>query len=117
MRRLELGQEVRRRRESRGWTIAELAALADISGATLSDIENGVTTSPHRPTLRGLARAFDCTIEELTGGEPKPVANPAGPEEIQLLESYRALNQERRAAVRQVMEGLLRLQRESQSGR
>lgn len=117
MRRVELGEEVRRRREERGWTIAELASIADISGATLSDIESGVTANPHRPTLRGLARALDCTIEELTGNEPKPVAKPSDGEEVQLLETYRALNQERRAAARQVMEGLLRLQQESQSGR
>lgn len=113
MQRGDLGHEVRRRREERGWTIAELATLADISGATLSDIESGVTTSPHRPTLRGLARALDCTIEELTGEAPKPVAAPSSGEEVQLLETYRALNQERRAAARQVMDGLLRLQQES----
>lgn len=50
----ELGQEVRKARESRGLTLAELAAETGISKPYLSNIENATTTSP--PSTEKLSR-------------------------------------------------------------
>lgn len=110
---MSLAQEVTRRRDERGWTREELAAATRgvVSKTTITDIENEKTLRPRRATLHALAMALDCTVDDLTGREPMPVAEPEGPEERRLLEDYRTLNVENRASLRAVLRGLVLQQR------
>lgn len=57
-------EEVRRRRVAAGLTLPELADQTGLSRGYLSDIENG-KKSPSAVTLRVLAPALGCEIEDL----------------------------------------------------
>ncbi|MEK3900733.1 MULTISPECIES: helix-turn-helix domain-containing protein [unclassified Paenibacillus] len=61
----EFGYYLRQLREGKGLTINQLAALAGISGAQISRIENGLRGVPKPATLRKIAEATDVSYEEL----------------------------------------------------
>lgn len=55
---------LRRYRTARGLTQDELAERAGISARSVSDLERGISRSPHRDTLALLAQALELTSEE-----------------------------------------------------
>jgi len=59
-----LAYRLRRERESRGWSLAELAQRSDVSKATISKIERA-EVSPTAVILVRLASAFDLTLAGL----------------------------------------------------
>lgn len=61
----ELGTIVRARREALGLTTRQLGALAGISGAYVSQIENGKVDIPSPEVLGPLARALGVEEQEL----------------------------------------------------
>lgn len=69
----DLGHEVRDRRLAHGLTVRALAERAGVSAAYVTAIENGRSASTGRApevslrVLDGLARALDCSVDELTG--------------------------------------------------
>jgi len=62
--RLVLGLKLRARRESRGWTLAELARRAKMSVSYLSEVEQG-KKSPKPGKLLALARALGVAYDEI----------------------------------------------------
>ncbi len=60
----EVGREVRRLREARGWGQTKLAAAADMAVSGVSQIENG-HRNPNSATLIKLARALDVEVVDL----------------------------------------------------
>ncbi|MDP9481444.1 MAG: helix-turn-helix domain-containing protein [Actinomycetota bacterium] len=77
----DVGREVRRLREERGWSQAKLAAGADMAVSGISQIETGVR-SPSAATLTKLARAFGVEVADLFPKAQAPlpleVAEPSG---------------------------------------
>ncbi|WP_238656196.1 transcriptional regulator [Paenibacillus piscarius] len=61
----EFGNYLRQLREEKGLTINQLAALAGISGAQISRMENGLRGVPKPATLRKIAEATGVSYEEL----------------------------------------------------
>jgi len=62
---MTLGERIKARRVQLGLSPTRLAEMANVSRATITDLENG-----HRPTassteLRGLARALSMTLDQL----------------------------------------------------
>lgn len=70
----ELGREIRRLREARGWGQTKLAAAADMAVSGVSQIENG-HRNPNSATLIKLARALDVDVADLfpKGQAPLPL--------------------------------------------
>lgn len=65
-----IGERVKRLRESRGWTQAQLTGKMNLNSATtLSRIENGVTRDMRMPMARKLADIFNVTPEYIMYGE------------------------------------------------
>lgn len=65
-----IGERVKRLRESRGWTQAQLIGMMKLNSATtLSRIENGVTRDMRMPMARKLADIFNVTPEYIMYGE------------------------------------------------
>jgi len=64
--------QMRTIREARGITQTELAKLAKVSQPNISDVENG-KVSPTVATASRLAKALNCTVDDLLGdAEQKP---------------------------------------------
>jgi transcriptional regulator with XRE-family HTH domain len=59
------GDIVREMRLARGWTLESLAAKADVSLRSLSDLERNVTTRAYTDTLQKIASAFSVPVEHL----------------------------------------------------
>ncbi len=68
----DVGREVRRLREERGWSQAKLAAGADMAVSGISQIETGVR-SPSAATLTKLARAFGVEVADLFPKAEEPL--------------------------------------------
>lgn len=60
----ELRNNLRRYREARGWTQAELADAIGVSRKTVNTVENDVFVPSVTVALK-LARALGCTVEKL----------------------------------------------------
>lgn len=60
-----LGDWIKREREVRGWTLAELGARVGTSGAYIQHLEAGRRKDPRGDILEGLARAFGVSIEAI----------------------------------------------------
>jgi len=67
---LTLGEQIRSRRQERGWSLSDFATRAGFSKGFLSKIENG-HAQPPIATLMKLAEALDLGIGELFDG-PRP---------------------------------------------
>jgi transcriptional regulator with XRE-family HTH domain len=60
-----VGENVKRLRTRRGLNQAELSMLSGLSRFTISKIEARPMENPHGSTLRKLAAALGCTVEDL----------------------------------------------------
>ncbi len=60
----EVGAEIRRLRQERGWTGAQLAVYADMAPSAISQIETG-KRSPNAGSLGKIARALEVEVAEL----------------------------------------------------
>lgn len=111
---VSLAQEVTRRREARGWTREDLASATRglVSKTTIVDIELGNTLKPRPATMRALATALQCSEDELLGRAPIPAPAPDNADEIRLLEDYRTLTVEHRAALQTVLRALVQQQQQ-----
>jgi transcriptional regulator with XRE-family HTH domain len=61
---IQLGDNVKRRRQSRGWSQAELAKMLDLGASQVSMIERG-ERMPSVEVLVALARTFETSIDDL----------------------------------------------------
>ncbi|ALC90197.1 transcriptional regulator [Bacillus sp. FJAT-18017] len=66
-----LGSRIKELRELRGYSISELAKLADVSKSYLSQIERGMQTNPSLQVLNKVAITLGTTIEYLLCNEGK----------------------------------------------
>jgi XRE family transcriptional regulator, master regulator for biofilm formation len=64
-----LGETIRALRESRGYSISELAKQADISKSYLSQIERGSQKNPSLQFLNKVANSLDISIDHFLGVE------------------------------------------------
>jgi transcriptional regulator with XRE-family HTH domain len=60
-----LGDWIKREREARDWTLAELGERVGTSGAYIQHLEAGRRKDPRGDILEGLARAFGVSIEQI----------------------------------------------------
>ena len=60
-----LGENVRFRRQGKGWTLSDLAEKSGISKAYISDLENGAAGKPNIQYVFAIANALGMTLDEL----------------------------------------------------
>ena len=80
---MEVGQEIRARREAKGWSQAKLAGVAGMGVSGVSQIETG-TRNPSAVTLQKLADALDVDVAEFF---PKAIASSPSESERRRLSS------------------------------
>jgi transcriptional regulator with XRE-family HTH domain len=69
---MNLGDRIKERREEKTISAAELARLADVSKAYLSELENRRAERPSVDILFRIAKALGTTVADLLGEEIRP---------------------------------------------
>jgi transcriptional regulator with XRE-family HTH domain len=62
-----IGERIRRKRRSRGWTQEDLAHRSGVKQPIISRLESQSRSNPTTMVLRSLARALDCSMDDLAG--------------------------------------------------
>ena len=75
MEKKRVGKKIRKLREERGLSLREIANLAEISPANLSNIENG-KVSPTLTSLRKILEVLGTSFGEFFGEDRKPMESP-----------------------------------------
>lgn len=86
---MELGAIISEKRKQAGLTIDELAAKSGVPKGTLNKIINGYTRDPQIETVKSIARALNCTIEDF---DDSPRVRTLSQEEYLLIQQYRLLD-------------------------
>ena len=86
---MELGSIISEKRKQAGLTIDELAAKSGVPKGTLNKIINGYTRDPQIETVKSIARALNCTLEDF---DDSPRVRTLSQEEYLLIQQYRLLD-------------------------
>ena len=86
---MELGAIISEKRKQAGLTIDELAAKSGVPKGTLNKIINGYTRDPQIETVKSIARALNCTLEDF---DDSPRVRTLAQEEYLLIQQYRLLD-------------------------
>ena len=86
---MELGAIISEKRKQAGLTIDELAAKSGVPKGTLNKIINGYTRDPQIETVKSIARALNCTLEDF---DDSPRVRTLSQEEHLLIQQYRLLD-------------------------
>lgn len=94
---MSLGSKINEIRKQKGLSIDELCDLSGIPKGTLSKITAGITTSPTLDTVRAIASALECKLDDLDDNQSakkSPDTAEAAPGEgrISMEESNRLLD-------------------------
>lgn len=88
-----VGDNIKKRRKALKLSQKQLAKLADVSQAGISDIENGgKTRTPYTDTILKIARALGCTVADLTGETEISEGDGLSWTERKIISDFRALN-------------------------
>ena len=93
---MELGAIISEKRKQAGLTIDELAAKSGVPKGTLNKIINGYTRDPQIETVKSIARALNCTLEDF---DDSPRVRTLSQEEYLLIQQYRLLDSLRQEIV------------------
>ena len=86
---MELGAIISEKRKQAGLTIDELAAKSGVPKGTLNKIINGYPRDPQIETVKSIARALNCTLEDF---DDSPRVRTLSQEEYLLIQQYRLLD-------------------------
>lgn len=99
-------------RKKRGMSIEELSRAAGVPVGTVSKITAGITRNPSLDTVKALARALGCKLDDFDDPEMLPPALIAEGEAVEeascraLLRCYTAMNAEGRGLLARLAEDL-----------
>lgn len=88
---MSLGSKINEIRKRKGLSIDELCELSGIPKGTLSKITAGITTSPTLDTVRAIANALGCRLDDLddsqdTKNSPSAAEAAPGEDDLKLME-------------------------------
>ena len=106
---MSFAENLKKCKEQRGITIAELAMESGVPVGTLGKLLSGVIAEPKLSTVLSLAKALGAPISALTGEGVTYVAETLTDEERTLVADYRRLDTHSRELLRLVMDKQLSL--------
>lgn len=86
---MDLGILIAQKRKSAGITIDELALRSGVPKGTLNKIINGITKDPQLETVKSIARALNCTLDDF---DDAPRSRCLSAEEDDFMHKYRKLD-------------------------
>lgn len=97
---MELGAIISQKRKQAGLTIDDLADRSGVPKGTLNKIINGYTRDPQIETVKSIARALDCTLEDF---DDSPRVRTLSTDEYDLIQQYRLLDSAGQEVVRYLL--------------
>ena len=97
---MDMGEIIKNRRLEMGYTQDELAKMLGLQKSAIAKYENGRVENIKRSVIQKMAAVLECSPAFLMGFEEPRAALKFSPEEVELIDGYRALSHEGRAAVR-----------------
>ena len=102
---MSLGDRINEIRKEKKISIDELCARSGVPKGTLSKITAGITANPTLDTVRVIAQALGCTLDDL---DDKPSdAQDITPSERTHIQKYRRLTDNGREAIDRTMDVML----------
>lgn len=86
---MELGEKIAFFRKQARMTIDELSNLSGVPKGTLNKIINGITKDPQLETVRAIAYALGCTLDDF---DDSPDPRRISCDEYSIIKKYRALD-------------------------
>ena len=86
---MNIGTLISQKRKQANMTIDELSEKSGVPRGTLNKIINGNTRDPQLETVKAIARALGCTLEDF---DDSPKNRTISQEEYKLIEQYRLLD-------------------------
>ncbi|KZD07363.1 helix-turn-helix domain-containing protein [Oceanibaculum pacificum] len=96
-----LGERIRRLRTQKGYTLDQLAELADSSKSYIWELENKNPPRPSAEKLAKIAEQLDTTIEYLLEGDEKITEDDAA--DASFYRQYRKMDSATKAKIRQMV--------------
>lgn len=107
---MPISEKLKAAREHQGFTQVQLAKLAGVSQATISDVENGKTADVGSKILFSLADALNIDPRSLTNDEIEgSLVRPTYHEEEAMLTLYRRLPMENQRLLRGIAQTMIDL--------
>ena len=97
---MELGAIIARKRKQANMTIDELALRSGVPKGTLNKIINGVTKDPQLETVKSIARALNCTLDDFDDA-PRPRRLSSAEDDF--MHKYRKLDSHGKAALQAIL--------------
>ena len=97
---MELGALIAQKRKQADMTIDELALRSGVPKGTLNKIINGVTKDPQLETVKSIARALNCTLDDFDDA-PRP--RRLSSVEDDFMHKYRKLDSHGKAALQAIL--------------
>ncbi|MCD7903438.1 MAG: helix-turn-helix domain-containing protein, partial [Oscillospiraceae bacterium] len=85
-----VGKQINKLRARRGLSLDELSELSVVPKSTLGKITAGITTNPKHSTVRRIATALNCRIEDIDG--MRFFLDDLSLEVLEIAERYNALD-------------------------
>ena len=106
---MNLGERINKIRKEKGISIDELCELSGIPKGTLSKITAGITTNPTLDTVKAIARALGCRLDDFDDFPvPENKKSPSlSDEDEKLLNQYHKLDNDDRILIQGEIRGLL----------
>lgn len=104
---MSLGSRINEIRRKKGISIDDLSEKSGVPKGTLSKITAGITTSPTLDTVKAIARALDCRLDDLDDEIPqnkKIVRLPQRDEADEVADIFRKLDDHGKGAVRAILQ-------------
>ena len=101
---MSLGSKINESRKQKGLSIDELCEKSGIPKGTLSKITAGITASPTLDTVRAIANALECRLDDLddSSANAKKEAPLYSSEALRLAQDYDGLDEHGKRIVRLV---------------
>lgn len=93
---MELGELISEYRKQAGLTIDMLAEKSNVPKGTLNKIINGVTKDPQLETVKAIAYALGCTLDDF---DTEPTPRKLSPDEYKHIKKYRMLDERGKKAI------------------
>lgn len=101
-------------KKEKGLTNDQLSELSGVPKGTLSKITAGITKNPNLDTVKAIANALGCSLEDFNDYEEQKENSPSAlaEDEQHLLNNYKMLTYKEKEFIQQVVNLYIKLQQE-----